>query len=208
MFSRVAKSFMRQRSAATRTQRVLGSVKEQKNIDVRTLNTAIVAAGTTGVGTLLNGVAQGTSGVTRLGRRINMESLLIRFAASMKPTTTGASALRLMIVYDLQPNGAAMTAAQLLTTDEITGVNLLDNSRRFKVICDELIGSMGQSGPASVEFHKWIKLNLPVEFNTGNAGTIADIATGSLWMWVWQDGQIATASPQTLQQTRVRFSDA
>lgn len=181
---------------------------ELKNIDTRTLNTMVVAGATTGKLLLLNPVIQGSSATTRLGRRITMVSLQCVYSMSFVPTTTGNSSLRFMIIYDKQTNATAMTAAQLLTTDEMNGLLNLDNARRFRVIMDKVypIG-FSTSGPTCFLFKKWMKLNLPVEFNTGNAGTVGDITTGSLYLFVWQDGNLATASPQSIFTTRIRFSD-
>lgn len=185
------------------------SSTELKNIDVSltTGSNIFVPASTAGVVTLLNGVAQGTTATTRLGRRITMRSLFIKGDVSMAPTTTGAAPLRILIVYDMQTNATAPVATDVLTLDQINSPMNLSNSRRFKTLCDIEIPCLGAQGPQAVQWSRYIKLNHAVEFNTGSAGTVGDIQTGSVYMLTYQNGGLLVANPTTLVYTRIRFSD-
>lgn len=190
------------------------SLEEKKNIDVNNAN-AVVAAQTGATIFLLNGVTPGTSGTTRVGRRITMTSLNWRWVGALAPTTAGASPIRLLIVYDKQANAAAPGAGDVLVIDAIDSPMNLNNSRRFKILADVEIPCVGTSGPAAwseTGFRdftaKGTKAGLDVEFNAGTAGTIADIQTGSIYALVYQYGTLITASPTSNLYTRIRFLDA
>lgn len=185
------------------------SINELKDITVK--STALVPA----VGSinspapvLLNGVAPGTSAVTRVGRRINMKSLLFKYQIQLASTTIGGSPIRVLVVMDSQTNGAAATAAGVLLTDEITSPMQLSNSRRFKVLIDEVIPCIGTAGPQAAMFTRYVKLNSNTEFNDGTAGTVADIQTGSIYAFVWQNGALATTVCAATMYSRIRFSDS
>lgn len=107
----------------------------------------------------------------------------------------------------MQANGAAPAATDVLALDQLNSPMNLSNSRRFKTICDIEIPCIGTGGPQSVSFTRWVKLNHQVEFNTGNAGTVADISTGSVYLLSYQGGNIITAAPNANIYTRIRFTD-
>ena len=122
---------------------------ELKNIDA-TSNALIVAGQTTATLLPLNLIAQDSTANGRIGRRVTLKSLYVRFQASLAATTAGNSPLRLIIVCDKQTNAAALTAAQVLQADAIVNPNLLDNSRRFVTLMDWEHDGIGTAGPGSV----------------------------------------------------------
>lgn len=180
---------------------------ELKNIDINSSSALAVFGQTAGTLQLLNGVAQGTTATTRLGRRINMTSLYIRWLGSMAATGTGSSALRMVVVYDKQANATAPAASDILVTDSIHAPNNLNNSRRFVTLFDHEVPCVGTAGPQSWDIKVYKKLNHAVEFNNGSAGTIGDIQTGSVYALFYSQGTLLTASPNQLFYSRVRFSD-
>lgn len=182
--------------------------RELKDITTHNVVTVPALGVNTAVLTLINGVAQGTTATTRNGRRIFMKSLMIRFSAIMANTSGGATAGRIMVVYDKQSNATAPAATDILLADSIISVNNLGNSKRFVTIWDKLIPCIGSAGPQSVLQAKYKVLNLPVDFNIGSAGTIGDIQTGSLYIMIYTNATITTAATNWAFDTRVRFSDA
>jgi len=176
--------------------------------DITQLNTSLIPLAATNVVTLLNGVAQGTAATQRLGRRIVMKSLLLKGTVTLAATSTGSSPLRFLVVYDTQTNATAPAATDVLLADNNISPMNLSNSRRFKTLCDINIPCIGTGGPQSVSFDRYIKMNLPVEFNTGSAGTVGDIQTGSVYMLSSQANSILTAAPsESSVYSRIRFSD-
>lgn len=176
--------------------------------DITQLNSSLIPLAATNVVTLLNGVAQGTTATTRLGRRITMKSLLLKGTVTLAATSAGASPLRFLVVYDSQTNGTAPAATDVLLADNNISPMNLSNSRRFKTLCDINIPCIGTQGPQCVSFDRYIKLNLPVEFNTGSAGTVGDIQTGSIYLLSSQANSIITAAPsESSIYSRIRFLD-
>lgn len=181
-------------------------VGELKNIDT---NPTFPAFGVgTGTLTLLNGVSQGTTATTRLGRRITLKSLYLRGFVGMGATSTGYAPIRCIIVYDKQANGAAPAATDVLLTNTLSSPNNLSNSRRFVTLVDYIIpNGIGTSGPQGQQIQVYKKLNHPVEFNNGSAGTVADIQTGSVYALFYLSTTLAVASAVSDITCRIRFAD-
>jgi len=188
-----------------------GTPGELKNLDVTfTAAAAFPLATLTGVvSACLNGMATGSSAITRLGRRIIIKSIYVRATIFKAATTTGEQVNRAMIVYDKQANATAPTGAQVLLVDSVVGVNDLGNARRFVTLMDKVFTTSAVGGvqdDSHIEFYK--KCNLPVDYNVGTAGTVADIQSGSLHMISWNSGGLLTAAPAGQFTIRVRFIDA
>lgn len=179
---------------------------ERKNIDTL-VTTAFPFNTTTATITLLNGVDDGIVPTSRIGRKITMDSITWKCDVRMAATTTGASALRYLIVFDKQPNGATATATDILNFDSITGLMNLANSKRFVVISDKTYNGIGTAGPQSMFDSNYVKLNLETEFNDNSTATITSITTGAVLLLQWQDGGLQVATPFNSLVSRVRFTD-
>lgn len=156
---------------------------------------------------LLNGVARGAAATERVGRQIKMKSIYLRYVCYPAPTSAGASPVRVMIVYDKQTNTVAPTALEILTVDNVYSPNQLANSRRFVTLMDRVlaISTLGEA-VGTIEFYK--KMNLDTQFNAvGNTGTVTDIQSGSIYMFVWGTAGIQTASLLGGWTARIRFED-
>lgn len=201
---RPAKKFKR-RSIVNPPQRKFNRV-EKKNFDFISTVT-VVAAQTTAVITSIFIPDQGTSPTDHVGRRVNVKSLAWKWQGSMAATSAGASPLRMVILFDKQPNAALATATTMFNQDNISTFTQLANSQRFIVLADKIIPSVGTGGPQGWSRKGFIKLNLQTEFNEANGGTVADITTGNYIVVFWQNGNIITASPTNVFTSRFRFSD-
>jgi len=183
--------------------------RELKFIDVTGSAAAFAIAGT-GVLTLLNGCIQGTDAINRVGRRIFMKSLMIRMGAVLGATGVSQGIVaRVIVVYDKQPNGAAFAAADYLVTDSFSANHQLNNRERFVTCMDKVIGIPSHGGLVNFGFKKYKRLNMDTTYNTGNAGTVGDIQTGSLYMYTVMMANAVTVVPFTTTiLTRIRFEDA
>lgn len=170
-----------------------------------TVISGLATGGSTPV--LLNGVAQGTTASTRVGRRLVMKSMYIKWLVQVSATTTGGTPLRLLIVYDHQTNAAAPAITDIVLTDEITSPVNLSNSRRFKILVDEYVPCIGTGGPQSVVVSRYMKLNMDEEFNNGSTGTVSDITKGSIYAIAWNGNGFAVAGPNSVFYSRIRFAD-
>lgn len=156
---------------------------------------------------LLNGCIQGTEATQRLGRRIVMTSLYLKGNIRLDPTTAGGGFNRVVVVYDKQANATTPAITDVLLADDITSPNNLSNRDRFVKIIDMETPSIGVGGDYSVPIEIYRKLNLETCFNTGNAGTVGDITTGSLWLFFCNNAGFTTAGPLVSLRSRVKFSD-
>lgn len=156
---------------------------------------------------LLNGLARGTQMNQRVGRKVTMKSLLIRGTFQIAATSTGNAPCRVMVVYDRQTNTTAPAITDVLLSDEFLSQNNLSNRERFSTICDYITKPVGGGSNLQEAFTIFKKLDNPIMFNDGNAGTVGDISMGSIYMLVSQAGGIATANPTLTVKTRIRFTD-
>lgn len=213
----VASKPIKRRAVAVVVNKAIASNEEKKNLDVpfTGVQAVVVFGQATAQRWLLNAANQGTTASTRAGRRITMKNMSWLFNISLAPTTTGASPLRFLVVYDKQTNGAAPAATDVLVSDIIGSPMNLNNSRRFKILVDEVYDGIGTQGPGSIMrkgFRDFTKggrnQGLEVEFKDASGNGIADILTGSVYAFVWQDGNLLIANPTAYIYTRIRFTDA
>lgn len=188
--------------------RSLGRKEEKKNIDATSTATVVFATTTSPAGLPLNVMAEGTTPITHVGRHVNMKSIQFRWVGSLAPTTTGSTPLRCLVVYDKQPNGAVAATTQVVQVDELQSPMNLANNRRFIILADQKVDCVGTAGPQSWDITFFRKIDLPVEFNENNSGTITDVNTGAVLAFFWSEGTLLVASPTNAFYSRIRFTDA
>lgn len=212
---RPTKRFAKGQSFAMKKAILRTKTDELKNKDTLT-STAIVFGQTTATLALLNGIDDGATSTTRVGRKVIITSLTWRWQGSLAPTTTGSSGLRLLIVRDAQTNAAAPAATDVLVQDNIQSMMNLNNSKRFKVLADELVECVGVNGPQSWNLKGYIQFEKPsrnkpgleVIFNDTSDATVASINSGSIYALFYQNGSLLVASPASQFYSRIRFVDA
>lgn len=162
---------------------------------------------------LLNGLALGTSANQRIGRRITMRSILLRFNFYPQATTTLAGRFRIVVFYDRQTNGTTPIGTDLLQNNLSMYPLNLSNADRFLVLYDKyspVMGSLtgGAAGTAApfstIKLYR--KLKLDTTYGLSAASDVTAVATGGLFLGVWQVG-FATANPNYDCHIRVRYTD-
>lgn len=162
---------------------------------------------------LINGLQPGTGASQRIGKKVIMRSLLFRvsIAANVPGTIVFQGNVRVLIVYDKQTNATAPTVASILeTTSGVSPMNM-DNRDRFVVLMNKTVPIDQSGGHQSGQMKFYKKLFLPVIFNNGAAGTVADITSGSVYMvFISEQGLVApsTNNPLGTWYTRIRYDDA
>lgn len=197
-----------------------GGRVEKKTID---LGSSIFACSVAGTFSLLNGTVPGTQSYQRVGRKINMTSIQLRGyigATAFAAPVTSDTEVRIMLVYDKQANTAGFAITDLLksqlnagTTSSLCNDMLnLDNRDRFTILKDMTVALAYQNSGAAnstqgsvtvVDVNCYLKCNLETIYNSGTAGTIGDIQTGSLYLVTI--GDVANYSYYC--STRVRYTD-
>lgn len=207
--------FLRNRAAR-------GMRLEKKVIDINSTGYAVENTGTQLQ--LLNGCVAGSQNFNRIGRKINLKSLQIHGSIYQADTTSQFTKCRLLIVFDKQSNGAAPTFADIITSQNIAGTTSstvndmvnLNNRDRFEIIRDLMYTVDGISdvatqsysgGTTIVPVDLYIKLgNRETVYNAGTAGTVGDIQSGALYMFLIASQPNATGVSANL-SFRTRFVD-
>lgn len=185
------------------SQRVKLPPGELNFIDI---NFASAAMTTTNALQVLNTCTQGDDATNRTGRKISVKSIFLRGYVTCPSTSTTGGIVRIKIVWDSQANGSAPSATDIFVTDNAIAANNLNNRERFKTLMEETLPvSVATGGPAVAYFERYIDVNMETIFNSGNAGTVADIQTGSIYLLHAYDG-VATTAPNMRYYVRTRFS--
>lgn len=180
---------------------------ELKNIDLDLTFTPTAGSNSFTMAQALNVVAQGTTAETRIGRKIVITSLDLRYVWQLGATSTNGAPARILIVYDKQTNAGLASAADILAQNEFNSQMNLANSERFTILASTITKPIAVQNNFSIAGQIYKKLRLETVFNDTNAGTIGDIQTGSIVMLVSQAGAIGTGAPSLIAQSRIRFED-
>jgi len=155
----------------------------------------IVSTG--GLSYLINGITRGTTDSTRVGRRIRLRRL--RASGFVHPVSNtinvdDGQTIAILWVYDRQSNGATQALSDILTR-AVPECVTANNPERYLILkhlivsCSPYIYSGLNQFSEGVDnmvvpYFFEIELDLPTTYNSGNAGTIADITSGALFMYV------------------------
>nr|QTE03379.1 MAG: capsid protein [Grus japonensis CRESS-DNA-virus sp.] len=192
------------------------SMGELKYFDVYTGGVTNVTA-TTWNFVLLNGIAQGTDNIQRIGKKIMMKSLLFNgnfynsFGTSL--SAPGGCLGRFVIVYDLQANGGALpSGTDVFKLNTVHSALNLDNRERFRIITDfrKQVGAfktdssgLTTGSPQNAYWSKYRKLNHETIYK-GTGGTSADITTGALYLAYCVDTELTCSMEYYI---RLRYVD-
>jgi len=200
--------------------------QELKCFDVALTGYNIDAAGTppAAANPALNAMINGAELYQRVGRKVYMKSLHFRGFVSLEATAV-QEPIRWILYYDAQPNGVAPTLAQLLqdsnaaaATSVFSSINLT-NRERFQILRDSIWAAPSSTYAAGVltntafpdtsgryMINEFVKLKgLEVIYNATNGGTIADITSGALGFFIFDN--ISDNSWLLDYQTRLRYYD-
>lgn len=132
---------------------------------------------------LINGIAQGDDVSQRSGNSIRMLNFKFRYNAI---AADSSNAVRVMLIYDNNPNGALPAGADLFQnyatalTDNFASFIRFDNRKRFKTLYDK-VHCVSTSGPANQPGFMNVKLNKLGRYS-GAGATIASVLQGGLYV--------------------------
>jgi len=160
--------------------------------------------------TVLNAMVQNTDATGRIGKQIYNKSVRIHGMLYPQAISTIYQLMRVMLVWDAQPNGVLATSADILGLGPTSASDLnLDNRERFTVIRDQKWSIAPRSAGASqgVAVDMFVSLgNKKTTFNGPSAG-IGNVATGALLMLLIASSNTIGEEVQALLTTRVRYYD-
>lgn len=160
----------------------------------------------------LNVVPQGTTVISRVGKKYMLKSIQFRGRSIAGSATTVADGAY-MIVYDKRPTGSLPSITDILVSVNSESFNNDSNSPRFQILkrVDRIFtgnsSTITTDGCAHTEDF-FLKLrNLPVVCKFGTAGTIGEISDGALYMVSVGNVAAGTSAPSISGQFRIRFLD-
>lgn len=181
-----------------------GKGPEKKNIDVATTNYNLPLTSSFGSLVLLNGTPQGVGNNERVGRRIAMKSLQLRYIHYSNLT---AGSARIVIFYDRQANSTVPSSADVIGSQTFDGLVNLVNSDRFVILMDEITEN-APFDSASTPGKRYLKMDLETIFS-GTGSGISSIATGSVYMMMANSATFSVgATSNATFSTRIRYLDA
>ncbi len=205
------------RKGYTRTAGYYGrytSGGELKFFDLDLDDAVIAATGT--VTDSINKIAQGTTEVTRIGRKCTIKAINWRFNIDLPQSTASASTgdvVRVIMFIDRQCNGATATVTDILESANYQSFNNLANKSRFSKLMDKTYSLTAKAGGGdgttedygrvfiADTFYK--KCNLPIEFDS-TAGAITEIRSNNIGVLMISLSGLAGFESKI----RLRFSDS
>lgn len=162
---------------------------------------------------LINGVEEGTGFNQRIGRKIDMSTCSFHINV-ISPTDFSSVKLRIMLVYDAQPNEDIFTLAELLQTATypVDSYLNLENRDRFNILEDKIMMlnpvDSAKTKKTYIQFGKALSKYKVTYSDTG--ATVANISTGSLHLLVLSsalNGGAQSTKPQVDVIGRFRYFD-
>lgn len=162
-------------------------------------------------GFCINSMDQGTTAYQRIGRKINMKKVQLRYWFGDNSSGNGPAKFRILIVYDKQFNTVVPAISEVLdlhfTAPDPAAFNNLGNSDRFIIVADVIT-------ECSLSFYDvpfgLISRNVQLDtiFNSTAAGINGQsINTGGLIMYVCQV-LVPLVTPTVMYfHSRVRYTD-
>jgi len=159
----------------------------------------------------LNAVSQGATSYNRIGSKILIKSIDVRFQLYLAGSAPANVACRYMIVYDHQPNGAFPTIANILSdniggaTNFLSQINMANRSR-FVVLRDRMIAFQAGSDGTRI-CKEFIKTKLETQYSA-TTGAIGDITSGALYLLAFASTSAAANFVMLADcHSRIRFFD-
>lgn len=173
----------------SRTRSVAYAKKpESKHVD---LAGATYNVDTTGSVTLVATIPQGNTQVSRVGKKIILDSIQAR-GYFIPPTTPGSpgnmNKAAIIFVYDKRPTGALPAVTDILVSASSSAMNNDDNAGRFKILrrIDRYLSQgVAQGDIDAYGIDDWFSLNSKLAvYKSVGTGAITDFEMGALYMVV------------------------
>lgn len=184
----------------------------KKNEELKYVDTTIGLAMTTGCNSiLLNGLSLGSTASQRIGIRTRVKSIQLSLDAKVNDSGVDQN-VRVIVYSKVQNQGAAESGATAYNKIYNTGTPLairnLAYIKDYRVLYDNKFDLGAISKPSSQKnINKYIKCNIPINYNSGNAGTAADIDQNALYLLCIGDEAAGATASSIVGYARVRYTD-
>lgn len=186
---------------------------EKKSIESSTSGTSLIKASDVISTYLINGIANGTAINQRVGSKISLNTVSIKYVLT-SPSDFSSAVARVLLVWDKQPNGVALSATDLFQQSgyPVDAYYSLANRNRFAVLADKRISCNPVDSAHIMQKPGSFGVNLKGKSTTFNStgATITDIMTGSLYLVVCSsapNGGADSTKPYFSYITRLRYTD-
>jgi len=175
--------------------------------------------------TLLNGIQQGTTNSSMIGKKCILKLLNFTYQVITPPLVSASLGtyknipVRVMFVYDKSNNGTTPAVTDILAAHSVNSLRNLDNTDRFVMLYDQIhetgintavTGSTTYTvcgGNLSTVVRKTIKMNLPLD-GPSTVGGVAGINSGAIFYIAIQDNAAVSSGSYISGTGRIRFTDA
>ncbi len=197
--------------------RYTGGSSELKFHDIDLLDAAVSAIWT--VQPVLLTIPEGNGESDRIGRKIVIKSIGMRYSVKLPTTATAANtsdSIRVVLFQEKQANGAVSAKLDVMETDNYFSFRNLANVGRYRILYDQVhdLSTPAGSGRGTTDtlsygetilnasFYK--NCNIPIEYdNSANDGTIGTIRSNNIMLMLGSDtGLLAFTG-----KMRFRYSD-
>lgn len=230
-------SAARYRGNKAAIKKVIRSVMEKKGVDtILTVSSVLLTTNTNAGSFVLNLIQAGNGSWNRVGRKVNLTHVRLTGIARLTyeaAATTGVvagSTLRMVVVWDKQPSGAAIPSFDVIfgstVQDGTEATAYLDSIKydqmdRFSILRDCRIqmnpptdnnqGGTSDQVSQDYPFDEFIKLNNREVVFSGQSApmTIADISTGAIYVFFRSNANSGanTVSITSDSKSRLRYQD-
>lgn len=158
--------------------------------------------------TPLNQMAQGTNGSQRVGLSTPIKSVTYRVDIRQGATTPLPSTVRVMLVWDKQPNQVQPAVTDVLQTANFNSYLNMINRERFVSLRNDYV-SLSPQGDQTVYLERYVKINMMAQYAEGTIPVQPAIinTTGALFLLFISDQNAAASQPRISASARVRFMD-
>lgn len=186
-----------------------GGWTKPSRTEFKYVDTAVNVATNTGNAVLLlNAVAEGTGPSDRVGRQYRTVSIQCKLRNYVTAGTGTDQVHRIVIVYDRQPNGAAIIADTVYgAAPTPQSMKDMNQRQRFLILLDKVIqlNATGEPGSDTTwEFYRRVSLGTTCN---AAAAPIANISTGSIYMIFMGSNVAGATAGTTYGNVRIRFVD-
>lgn len=173
---------------------------EFKKIDVGPTDLATYASGHV---ICLNPVATGDDYNARDGRQIRMKSIELKIRATAHASSTDTT-VKVALVCQKDVDGAAPAVGDIFDSQVVNSMRNLSERRDIFVMWQRIINIPLNTRRVATT-HMYRKIDMKTVFNANNAGTVADIETNGLFLYLLSTE--ATNTPTVNYASRIRFVD-
>lgn len=161
--------------------------------------------------TVVNKVLQGATGYNRIGNKIQIKSVHLKFTVRAAGSSPGTNQMRYMVVMDRQPNGAFPLLSDILSDNISTapgfhsGINMANRDRY--VVMRNQYRSFSPAATNTYVVDEYIRCKCDTTFKA-SGNTIGDISSGAIYFIAFAETSAST-SYVTLSDfhSRIRYLD-